>query len=541
MVARPGPQPAHRRPRGPRAGDARTARRGRATSSSRSTSRPARSRSSPRARTSTPRRGSRPTARSLAWLEWHHPNMPWDGTELRIGDDRGGRHARRRSDRRRQPDRLDQPAALVARRRPPLRRRARGLDEPVSRLVDGRIEPIAPIEAEFVGAGLACSATRTTPSWPTARSSRSRRSGGRDQLSASRRRRAASATIDAAVHRDERHHGRRRRALVLRGRADPAPSSRDRARPGDRRRRPSCGDRDATTPDPADISVPRPSSSRRPAGRTAYGNCLPAGQPAFRGARTASCRRSIVTSHGGPTAQRSSALTISVQLFTSRGFAVLDVDYGGSTGYGKEYRKRLEGQWGVVDLDDCVNGARWLAEQGLVDGERLAIRGGSASGFTTLCCAGLHATRSRPACTLLRDRRPRDVRARTPTSSSRATWTLVGPWPEAKQLYLDRSPINFTSSGSRPGAGPAGRRGPGRPAGPGRARSSTRCGRGGCPHAYLLFPGEDHGFRGGREHHPVVRGGAVVLRPGLRVRAGRPIEPIEVTFLEPAPGGAATA
>ena len=93
----------------------------------------------------------------------------------------------------------------------------------------------------------------------------------------------------------------------------------------------------------------------------------------------------IVTSHGGPTASAFAAFATGIQLFTSRGFAVLDVDYGGSTGYGRDYRKRLEGEWGVVDVDDCVAGARWLAEQGLVDGERLAIRGGSASGYTTLC------------------------------------------------------------------------------------------------------------------------------------------------------------
>ena len=93
----------------------------------------------------------------------------------------------------------------------------------------------------------------------------------------------------------------------------------------------------------------------------------------------------LVMSHGGPTAATGGALRMGVQYWTSRGIAVLDVNYGGSTGYGQAYRQRLNGQWGVVDVDDCANGARYLAERGDVDGDRLIIRGGSAGGYTTLC------------------------------------------------------------------------------------------------------------------------------------------------------------
>ena len=92
----------------------------------------------------------------------------------------------------------------------------------------------------------------------------------------------------------------------------------------------------------------------------------------------------VVKSHGGPTAAAGSTLSLGIQYWTSRGIAVLDVNYGGSTGYGRTYRQRLNGQWGVVDVDDCVNGARYLVEQGRVDGQRLAITGGSAGGYTTL-------------------------------------------------------------------------------------------------------------------------------------------------------------
>jgi len=92
----------------------------------------------------------------------------------------------------------------------------------------------------------------------------------------------------------------------------------------------------------------------------------------------------IVVSHGGPTSATSSTLNLSIQFWTSRGFAVADVDYGGSTGYGRDYRQRLDGRWGIVDVDDCVNCARYLIERGEVDGKRTAIRGGSAGGYTTL-------------------------------------------------------------------------------------------------------------------------------------------------------------
>ncbi|MCP4517777.1 MAG: S9 family peptidase, partial [Delftia sp.] len=88
----------------------------------------------------------------------------------------------------------------------------------------------------------------------------------------------------------------------------------------------------------------------------------------------------LVMSHGGPTSAASSALNLAIQYWTSRGIAVLNVNYGGSTGYGRAYRQRLNGRWGIVDVDDCVNGARYLAQQGRVDGDRLAIKGGSAGG-----------------------------------------------------------------------------------------------------------------------------------------------------------------
>jgi dipeptidyl aminopeptidase/acylaminoacyl peptidase len=149
----------------------------------------------------------------------------------------------------------------------------------------------------------------------------------------------------------------------------------------------------------------------------------------------------LVKSHGGPTAATSSSLSLKIQYWTSRGFAVLDVNYGGSTGYGREYRQRLQGNWGIVDVDDCSNGAKYLAEKGLVDGDRMAITGGSAGGYTTLCAltfkdvfkAGASYYGVSDLEALATD---------THKFESRYLDGLIGPYPEAKEVYIARSPIH---------------------------------------------------------------------------------------------------
>ena len=157
----------------------------------------------------------------------------------------------------------------------------------------------------------------------------------------------------------------------------------------------------------------------------------------------------IVISHGGPTAATSGALNLMIQHWTSRGIAVLDVNYGGSTGYGRAYRQRLDGQWGIVDVDDCENGARYLVERGEVDGDRLVIRGGSAGGYTTLCSltfrdifkAGASYCGVSELEALVKD---------THKFESRYLDRLIGPYPEARDLYWKRSPINFVQKLSCP-------------------------------------------------------------------------------------------
>jgi len=148
----------------------------------------------------------------------------------------------------------------------------------------------------------------------------------------------------------------------------------------------------------------------------------------------------IVTSHGGPTSMASNSLKLGIQYWTSRGFAVLDVNYGGSTGYGRPYRDLLQGTWGVVDVEDCVAGARYLAKRGLVDAQRMAIRGGSASGYTTLSALAFHPDFKAGASYYgVSDLAALD--ADTHKFESRYTSYLIAPPPERERLYKERSPI----------------------------------------------------------------------------------------------------
>ncbi|MBZ0188915.1 MAG: prolyl oligopeptidase family serine peptidase, partial [Candidatus Obscuribacterales bacterium] len=151
----------------------------------------------------------------------------------------------------------------------------------------------------------------------------------------------------------------------------------------------------------------------------------------------------LVKSHGGPTGSTSSSLNLVYQYFTSRGFAVVDVNYGGSTGYGRQYMKRLEGNWGVVDVDDCENAALYLVENGKADGKRLAITGGSAGGYTTLCVLTFRDTFAAGASHFgIGDLE--SLALETHKFESRYGDRLIGPYPQQKALYYERSPIHFT-------------------------------------------------------------------------------------------------
>jgi dipeptidyl aminopeptidase/acylaminoacyl peptidase len=198
-------------------------------------------------------------------------------------------------------------------------------------------------------------------------------------------------------------------------------------------------------------------------------------------------------SHGGPTGKTSSAFNAAIQFWTSRGFAVVDVNYGGSTGYGRAYRERLRGTWGIVDVEDCVNAARYLAEKGRADAARLAIRGGSAGGYTTLCALTFHKVFTSGTSfygiadceALARD---------THKFESRYLDSLIGPYPERRDLYVARSPLHHMDEMSCPLLILQGLEDKVVPPSQAEAMLAALA-RAGLPHAYLAFEGEQHGFR----------------------------------------------
>ena len=237
----------------------------------------------------------------------------------------------------------------------------------------------------------------------------------------------------------------------------------------------------------------------------------------------------IVQSHGGPTAATSNVFNLNTQYWTSRGFAVLDVNYGGSTGYGREYRRRLEGQWGVVDLDDCVNGARYLVERGLVDGNRLTITGGSAGGYTTLCALTFRDTFKAGAShfglseleTFIKD---------THKFESRYLERLVGPYPQRRDLYYQRSPIHFTDRLSCPVIFFQGLEDKIVP--PSQAEIMVEAlKKKGLPVAYVAFPGEQHGFRRSENIKRATEGELYFYSRVFGFPLADAVEPVEIENL----------
>ena len=201
----------------------------------------------------------------------------------------------------------------------------------------------------------------------------------------------------------------------------------------------------------------------------------------------------IVGIHGGPTSAASAVLNYGIQFWTSRGFAVVDVNYGGSTGYGRAYRERLRGAWGVVDLEDCVNAARHLVESGRVDGDRLLIHGGSAGGYTTLCA--LTFTDMFAAGASYFGVADAVVFAQTTHKfESRYVDGLFGPWPEAEDVYRARSPAFHTEQLRTPLIVFQGLEDKVVP--PDQAEIIVAAlSEKGVPHAYVAYEGEQHGFR----------------------------------------------
>ena len=226
--------------------------------------------------------------------------------------------------------------------------------------------------------------------------------------------------------------------------------------------------------------------------RAVYGFYYPPCNPGF-SAPAGEKPPLIVFGHGGPTGATSAGLNLKVQYWTSRGFAILDVNYSGSTGYGREYRDRLKDTWGVLDVEDVCAGAEYLVQQGLADPQRLLIKGGSAGGYTVLAALTFHDTFSAGAShygigdltTLAQD---------THKFESRYLDKLVGPWPQAEEIYRSRSPINHIEKLNCPVIFFQGMEDKVVP--PNQAETMVGALRErGVPVSYITFEEEGHGFR----------------------------------------------
>ena len=201
----------------------------------------------------------------------------------------------------------------------------------------------------------------------------------------------------------------------------------------------------------------------------------------------------IVMSHGGPTSSTDNGLRLSIQFWTSRGFAVMDVNYGGSSGYGRAYRDALKGRWGIVDVEDCVAAAEFASSQGWVDPQRRAIRGGSAGGYTTL--AALAFTDAFQAGASHYGVADLEALARdTHKFESRYLDALIGPYPEEQALYKTRSPLNSAHQIACPVIFFQGLED--RVVPPNQADLMVAAlKKNGIPHRHVTYEGEGHGFR----------------------------------------------
>ena len=237
----------------------------------------------------------------------------------------------------------------------------------------------------------------------------------------------------------------------------------------------------------------------------------------------------VVKSHGGPTAAASVDLNLRIQYWTSRGFGYLDVNYGGSIGYGRQYRQRLDGKWGIVDVDDCVNAAKYLVKQNRVDGDRLVITGSSAGGYTTLAAltfrdvfkAGASYYGISDLEILAKD---------THKFESRYLDGLIGKYPEEQAIYQERSPIYHTEQLNCPVIFFQGLKDKVVP--PNQAEMMFDAIRAkGLPVAYISFEEESHGFRIAENIKRAADSEFYFYARVFGFEPADPIEPIEIMNL----------
>jgi dipeptidyl aminopeptidase/acylaminoacyl peptidase len=476
-----------------------------------------------------------PDGRRLVWLTWNHPNMPWDGTELMVCDlgadglpENVERVAGGRDESIFQPEWSPEGTLYFVSDRTGWWN--------IYRWREGRVEPLCEREAEF---GL--------PQWVFGMSTYAFVSPERIVCSYAERGSSHLAILDTETGELEPletpyssiAYVRAGEALgdapgeasssrvVFRGsspteaacivRLDPSTGVREVLR--------RAGDLEI---DPGYLSVPEPVEFPTENGQTAHAFFYPPKNRDY-AAPAGELPPLLVMSHGGPTAATSAAFDPKIQYWTSRGIAVLDVNYGGSTGYGREYRRRLEGTWGVVDVEDCANGAAYLAERRLVDGGRLMITGGSAGGYTTLCALAFKDTFAAGASHF----GVSDVEAlarETHKFESRYLDRLIGPYPGRADLYLERSPIHSAERLSCPVIFFQGLDDEVVP----KEQAETMfeaLRMKGLPVSYVPFEGEQHGFRRAENIKRALEGELYFYSRIFGFELADPVEPVPIENL----------
>ncbi len=279
--------------------------------------------------------------------------------------------------------------------------------------------------------------------------------------------------------------------------------------------------------DPAWVSVAEPVEFAS-GGRTAHAFYYPPTNPEFT-APDGDLPPLRVRSHGGPTGATDASFKLPIQYWTSRGFAVLDVNYGGSTGYGRPYRDLLAGEWGVIDVEDCVNAARYVAEKGLADPSRLTISGGSAGGYTVLCALTFHDVfRAGASHYGIGDLGA--LAADTHKFESRYTDWLVAPYPEGEKIYRARSPLFHTDRLACPAIFFQG--GEDRVVPPNQAEEMVQALRDkDLPVAHIVFPDEGHGFRKAENIKRALEGELAFFGRILGFSPSDEIEPVPIENL----------
>jgi dipeptidyl aminopeptidase/acylaminoacyl peptidase len=465
-----------------------------------------------------------PDGSRLAWLTWNHPNMPWDGTELWVGKltgdgsiDEAIRVAGGVSESIFQPEWSPEGTLYFVSDRTGWWN--------IYRWPDELVEPVCAMDAEF-----------GQPQWVFAPSLYGFASERRIVCSYTKNGRDYLATLDTltrALNNIElpftaisqvRVAGDR---VVFIGASSTEPTSIISLSLATKKLEVLRRSREIAV-DAGYLANPRAIEFPTEGGLTAHGHFY---APRNRDYAAPENEKPplLVMSHGGPTSASSASLKYSIQFWTSRGIAVLDVNYGGSSGYGREYRERLKGQWGVVDVDDCINGARHLIEHGYVDGNRLAIRGGSAGGYTTLCAltfrnffkAGASHYGISDLEALARD---------THKFESRYLDSLIGPYPQRQDLYVERSPIHFTDRLACPMILFQGLEDKVVP--PNQAEKMVEAMRAkNLPVAYLTFEGEQHGFRKAENIKRVLEAELYFYSKVFGFDLADPIEPVKIDNL----------